>query len=304
MCRSGIKKGYLLKHMKFTELLEEHNIARAPEGNEHQTIGWMQIDCPFCSKDSHHWRMGYNIRGGFVNCWSCGAHSLASVIREYTNLPYNQIKKLIGQLDDIYEQPLLKKNVKGLLGTPSCVGPLQYAHIEYLYKRGFDYKEIQRLWQIKGIGIAGQLKWRLFIPIHYRNQVVSWTTRSLREGSGKYISAEPSQELLPHKDMLYGEDYVRHCAIITEGPLDVWAIGPGAVATFGTAFSKQQILRLLKVPRRIVCFDNEKEAQRQARKLCDMLGVFDGETINVTLKAKDPGEAKHKELKKLRKFLE
>jgi DNA primase len=178
--------------------------------------------------------------------------------------------------------------------------------VRYLSKRGFDYKEIQWLWQIKGIGIAERkLMWRLFIPVLHNNEVVSWTTRSIRDNTKyKYISAGPEQELLPHKNILYGSDYARHTVIIVEGPLDVWRIGPGAVATFGTAFTKQQVLALLKYPRRVVCYDNEKEAQDQALKLCDALGVFGGETLNVTLESKDPDEAKPKEIKRLRKFLE
>ena len=289
--------------MKFIELLYEFDIPRAPEGHHHHTHGWVQIDCPFCSKDSHHWRMGYNISGGYINCWSCGTHSLASVLHEYTNLPFHKIKALLDQLDDIIIQPIRKENIEGMLGIPSCVGNLRDIHIRYLSTRGFDYKEIQRLWQVKGISIAGRLKWRLFIPVLHQNRVVSWTTRAIGKASCKYISAEPNEELIPHKNILYGGDYICHCAIITEGPLDVWAIGPGAVATFGTAYTQQQILQLIKVPRRIVCYDNEVEAQKQAQKLCDALGSFEGETINVVLDAKDPGEAKHKELKKLRKFL-
>jgi len=289
--------------MKFIELLEEFDIPRAPEGNEHQTVGWVQIDCPFCSKDSHHWRMGYNISGGYINCWSCGTHSLASVLHEWTNLPYKRIKELIEQLDDVIEQPITKENTKGILGIPSCVGHLRDIHIRYLSTRRFDYKEIQRLWQVKGIAIAGRLKWRLFIPILHQNRIVSWTTRAIGKTTYRYLSAEPHEELIPHKNILYGGDYVRHCAIITEGPLDVWAIGPGAVATFGSNYTQQQVLQLIKIPRRIVCYDNDREAQKQAQKLCDTLGAFEGETINVVLDAKDPGEAKHKELKKLRKFL-
>jgi len=290
--------------MKFHELLEELNISSAPEGHEHQTEGWIQFDCPFCERDSRRYHMGYNTNGGYINCWRCGSHSLASVLHEYTGLGYKQIKKLIDDLDSVRIQPIMRENIKGFLQTPSKVGALKDVHIRYLSKRGFQYGEIQRLWQVKSTGIVGYLKWRLFIPILHQGRVVSWTTRALRDTKYKYISAKPEQELIPHKNILYGVDYVRSCVIITEGPLDVWAIGPGAVATFGTAFTKQQVLQLIKIPHRIVCYDNEKEAQKQALKLCDALGAFDGRTYNVVLDSKDPGEAKLSELRKLRKFLE
>jgi len=289
--------------MKFTELLEEYDIPQAPEGHEHSTEGWVQFDCPFCGMDSRRYHMGYNISGGFVNCWQCGAHSIASVLVEYTELPYKEIKKLLNELDATVTKPEFH-DAKTSLVLPSGINKLKTAHIHYLSSRGYDYHEIQRLWQIKGIGIKGNLRWRLFIPILYQNKVVSWTTRALSDKvSHKYISAKPKQELIPHKNILYGMDYVRHTAVIVEGPLDAWAVGPGAVATFGTAFTKQQVLELLRVPRKIICYDNEKEAQKQAKKLCDALGGFGGDVLNVQLDSKDPGEANPKELKKLRKFL-
>jgi hypothetical protein len=247
--------------------------------------------------------MGYNANGGFINCWRCGGHSLVSVLLEYTGLSYKQIKKMIDGLDSIQVQPVMRENIKGFLQIPSKVGHLKDIHVRYLSERGFDYNEIQRLWQVKSTGIVGNLKWRLFIPIIHKGQVVSWTTRSLGDSKFKYVSAKPEQELIPHKNILYGSDYVRNCAIITEGPLDVWAIGPGAVATFGTSFTQSQVLELLRIPHRIVCYDNEKEAQKQAHKLCDTLGAFKGRTYNIVLDSKDPGEAKLSELKRLRKFL-
>lgn len=290
--------------MKFTELLEEFDIPQAPEGHEHSTEGWVQFDCPFCGKDSRHYHMGYNISGGFTNCWRCGSHSVASVLMEYSDLPYRQIKKMLDEVTPVRIKDELDETVKTKLVVPAGIDGLKPVHIKYLENRGYDPTEVQRLWQIKGIGVIGRLKWRIFIPILYNNKVVSWTTRALSDRvSKKYWSAKPDEELIPHKELLYGMDYVRHTAIIVEGPLDVWAIGPGAVATFGTGFTKQQVLKLLGVPRKIICYDAEKEAQKQAHKLSDALGGFGGETVIVQLDSKDPGEAKSKELKYLRKFL-
>lgn len=288
--------------MKFTEIIDKYNIPRAPSEHHHQTEGWINLDCPFCSRDSHRYRMGYNISGGFTNCWVCGPHSLFSVVKAYTDLPNHKVKELLDQLDDVVDRRPEKE--RGHLQIPNNVKPLTAVHIKYLESRGYDYKEIQKLWDVQAIGISGRLSWRLFIPIHYRNKTVSWTTRAIGKCDLRYISAKPEEEVMPHKNMLYGLDYVRDTVIICEGPLDVWSIGPGAVATFGTSFTSSQIKYLVNIPKKIVCYDNEYEAQKQALKLCNMLGVFGGETINVQLDSKDPGEANIKELKKLRKFLE
>lgn len=291
--------------MKFIEILEEFNIPIAPQGHHHQTEGYVQIDCPFCGKDSQRFHMGYNTNGGYINCWKCGGHSLVSVLQELTGMPYHKIRQIIEQLDEISRPLPRKERLSKHVSFPPYLCKLKNVHIKYLQSRGFNYKNIEQLWKIKGIGIAGRLSWRIFIPINYQGHTVSWTTRAVGKNVKKrYISAKPEQEMIPHKDILYGIDYARRSVIVTEGPLDVWAIGPGAVSTFGTSFTQKQILLLCKFPHRIVCFDNNTEAQKQAQKLCNALSSFDGETLNVVLDEKDPADSKPLEIKKLRKFLE
>ena len=291
--------------MKFIEILEEYGVPVAPPGHHHQTYGWIQIDCPFCGKDSNNFHMGYNISGGFVNCWRCGSHPLAITLRELTGLNFKQIKSLIDQLDGVIERSVERENVKHL-ELPNGLTPMMNAHKRYLTSRGFQWDEIEQLWQVLGIGVSsGELSWRLFIPITYQGKTVSWTTRAIGDKVEKrYIGAQADQELIPKSNLLYGFDYARNSIVITEGPLDVWKIGPGAVATLGMNFSQAQVTQLLKFPRRIICYDNEPEAQKQAMKLYDQLGPFSGETLNVVLESKDAGEANYMELKQLRKFLE
>jgi DNA primase len=161
---------------------------------------------------------------------------------------------------------------------------------------------MQRLWNAQGIGMSSQLPWRIFIPIELNGEMVSWTTRSINDYGLRYISAKLTQESFPHKHLLYGEDYARHTVIIHEGPLDVWTVGPGAVGTLGTSYTRAQVVRMSKYLRRVVCFDNEPEAQRRARKLCDDLEPFEGETHNVILDAKDANTASAKEIRRLRRL--
>jgi hypothetical protein len=109
---------------------------------------------------------------------------------------------------------------------------------------------------------------------------------------------------MSRKDLLYGEDYCRDAIVVTEGPTDAWRIGPGAVATFGLAYSRAQVLRISRYPLRVICFDSEPEAQRQARRMRDELTAFPGETVIVRLDSKDAASAKPKEVRQLREFLE
>ena len=117
------------------------------------------------------------------------------------------------------------------------------------------------------------------------------------------MNSPPEEEKYPLKKLLYGEDLALSSLIVVEGPLDAIRIGPGAVALCGVLFSNSQVSRIIRYPKRGICFDNEPKAQERARKLCETLKLFPGETYLITLKSKDPGEASDSEIKELRRFL-
>jgi hypothetical protein len=61
-----------------------------------------------------------------------------------------------------------------------------------------------------------------------------------------------------------------------------------------------QARKMIRYPRRAICFDNEPEAQKRARDLYNLLVDFPGETMRIELDAKDAGEASERERKRLR----
>jgi hypothetical protein len=281
------------------ELLAEFNIPTAPEGHHHSTSGWVQIDCPSCSPGSGRYRLGINEEGLYASCWTCGSVRLSEAIREITGEYWS---KLRNRLDP--HRRIQAEIRAGKLGVPYNIGPLLPAHRAYLEERGFDPDQITNFWGVKGIGISATYGWRLWIPVILKGETVSWTTRSLLNDGTRYLSAPPEQEAIPLKSVLYGLDHVRNTVVVHEGPTDVWAIGPGATCTFGLAWTKEQATRLGRYPRRVICFDNEPQAQRKAEQLCRLLEPLAGETIRIQLAAKDAGSAKVDELKELRRFLE
>lgn len=284
------------------ELFDSLDIPAISEGHEHTRRGWLQLDCPFCNQPDH-WRLGFNIRGCYFHCWACGPLSIANVLMEVTGKGFREIRTLLDKLDrdEIVSPDEIKP--QGKLVLPDGLSPLLKPHKSYLRERGFSPKRLTRIWGLQGIGLAPDLAWRIFIPITYRGKIVSWTTRSLTK-QGRYRSAGLEQESIPHKELLYGEEYAGHSVIVCEGPADVWSIGPGAVATFGISYTSSQAARISKYSRRILCYDAEPEAQRKARELADELAPFSGDTLIVTLDSgKDPGEASEKELRQLRRML-
>lgn len=288
--------------MKLDDLLSNLGIKFLKEGHHHCREGWLQTDCPFCGKHSNRFHMGWNLRFQYVNCWRCGSHRMIETLVEHTGKTPAFIRSLLDGLNDgiDFKDPEEKR---GTLILPKGIGELLPAHQRYLKKRNFNFRSLSRLWGVKGLGIHATLPWRLFIPIHYHGKIVSWTTRSISNKGVRYLSAPADHEEINHKKLLYGEDHCRHAIIIHEGPIDVWRTGPGSVATCGTGFSRSQVLKICKYPIRVICFDNEKEAQQRATELCDLVEPFPGETYNVTLNSKDAAEADETEVNQLREFL-
>lgn len=290
--------------MRFEEILQELNIPFRRVGEHHHCrVGWLNIDCPFCGRDSHKWHMGYCIDRNYFTCWRCGGHPIIKALMEASGRPYHEIKNLLQGF--VFERFDEKPKVQGVLKLPIGIKPLHSAHKKYLKERGFNWRKIERLWQVKGIGIASRLAWRIFIPVHYQGEVVSWATRAISDLTLRYISASEEEESIPHKELLYGEDFAHLTIIVVEGFFDVWRIGPGAVCTFGSGYSSEQMKKIAKYPTRVICFDNEPEAQKRAKRLANELSVLPGETYNVTLDSKDPAVEPYENILRLRKeFLE
>jgi DNA primase len=189
----------------------------------------------------------------------------------------------------------------GRYTPPRGCQPLLAAHRKYLCSRGFDPDEIIATWGVQGIGVAPKLGWRLFIPIQYKGELVSWTTRAIGTSGLRYISASYTEEAISHKHLLYGIDMVAHAVAIVEGPTDAWGIGPGAVGTLGLSWTPEQVKLMTSFPVRVVCFDNTPNAQARARKLADILSLYPGETYRVCMSGKDPASSPKQEIREFRK---
>lgn len=295
--------------MTITDILDALGVEYVQHGEHHHAgYGWVQTDCPQCSPGEGRYRLGLNVRSFACNCWQCGRIRLGTALCELSGLPWQQVSPLVKDLD----RELVEERFEGRRGSKvtvpnGMVDKFETAHYEFLRRRRFrNVEDLKRLWSLGGIGkYGGLMNWRVFIPVHYGGKLVSWTTRSISdETRSPYISARPDQEILPLKSLLYGEDYVRNTVIVVEGPLDVWAVGPGAVCTFGTAYTQEQLLRLSKYPNRYVLFDAEGPAQRKAEELVASLSVFDGTTTNVVLDSgKDPSRADSAERRQIRELL-
>jgi len=285
--------------MKFTDLLDQYNISYMTEGHHHCRQGWVQLNCPFCANpSSDKWHLGYHLQYGYCNCWVCGPHYIGHVVSELFGITIHEAKCVLEGVERVSFKQI---KVTGKLKLPTGLSSLRTIHRKYLKKRGFNPKELRQFWALQGTGKQSDYPWRIFIPIIYQGKTVSWTSRTIGNGDPKYITASKENESLFHKTLLYGEDFCRHVIIVVEGPVDVWRIGPGAAGSFGVRLSSEQIEKVSKYPVRVICFDNEKEAQKQASILCSTLSLFPGETYNVVVDEDDPGSMSVANVNKLRK---
>lgn len=285
--------------MTIKEVLRDFNIEFAEAGEHHHArANWLALRvCPFCGSQNYH--LGYNISANFFNCWKCRGHGIVSTLVRL-GVPYEDARAFSKDRDFL---PGALRAERGALIEPKGRVPLMPIHKKYLQGRGFDTEVLTRLWQLEGLGKnGGPLSWRIYIPIIYRGQRVSWTTRAIADLPQRYLSASPAQESLSHKEIVYGLDDCNQSIIVVEGPSDAWNVGLGAGCLFGVAYTPAQVWLLSRIPYRYICFDSSPEAQRSAQDLAAELAPFPGETTIVELDAEDPGQASRKEIRMLRKM--
>lgn len=286
--------------MRVTDLLAQFDVKTVSAGEHHHAHeGWIQMDCPWCGRGSGGMHLGYSLSGGHMNCWRCGRHSFLDFLVEVSGLPRS---KCLGLLKGLAPEGLTAPiNKRGTLKLPKGLVPMGKRHRRYLeQERGLDADEMERLWDLRGLGVGSKLGWRIFIPIYFQGRMVSWTTRALNDKGLRYVAARPEEEELNAKHLLFGEDYCRGSIVVFEGHLDVMAYGPGSAATGGLAITEAQVARIAKYPTRVICFDKERIAQRKAASLCDALAPMAGRTILAELSRKDASEADAAELEELR----
>ena len=282
--------------MNVTELLDRHRIGWT---DSHKDVrqGWVAISsgCPWCGRRNGELYLAVNLASATAACWRCGRHSLADVLAACGNMP---LKAAIDAAKAVTRVAVAARP-PGKLKPPDGVTELGRAHATYLRQRGFDPVLLVQLWGLQAIGLTKRLPWRIYIPIYDRDGwEVSWSTRAIGDRAlPRYHTASPEEEAVSNKSLLYGEQYCRHAVIVHEGPTDVWATGPGAVATLGLAVTPAQISRLAGYLLRVICFDAEPEAQQRARRLADILAPFPGETLVACLETgKDPATADKSEI--------
>ena len=272
--------------------------------------GWLTLDCPWCGRPYLGWQQD----SGVFHCWNCRGHAFGETLARILRVSVAQALAEASKYSLVGRVGRTRRGLKAESGClpearlPDGCGVISGAQYTYLTRRGFeDVDRLIETWDLRGIvPWGGRLANRILIPVKLGGRIVSWTARTIhKEASLRYVSCSACDEAMPIKDTVFGWDNVQSSAVVVEGPFDAMKMGPGAVATMGTAWTTAQ-LRLLSGLRRVaILYDSEPAAQRNALALAVALSTMGVESEVVTLDdgSKDPGDLSERDAGALRREL-
>lgn len=270
--------------------LDDKGIEYSHSGNKNVSSGWIGVSCIFCGDTSNH--LGINLVSHKYSCFKCGTKGgLLFFISQIEKCSLNYTKKIIAQYvnKDTTRLKSPEKITSSKTMLPNNVTnnflPL---HDKFLSKRGYNRKELQRQYDIMAIGpTLDEWKFRIFIPIYYKQELVSYVGRDI---TGKaripYKNSPIEKSKISVKNMLYGLDNTKDKLILVEGIFDAWRIGFGAVATLGTQVTTEQLALLQNYKKIGIMFD--ADATNKAVKLAHTLGSIVPEVCVFELATGDP----------------
>lgn len=248
----------------------------------------IRCPCPGCTDSSNHY--GANTITGTGRCWKCGGTYPAQAIAWAAHIPVPEAKQLIARFTYGGTQPLVYKETKYADHLTVPGGPLQEMHRQYLLKRGLDPDYLVKHYGIKGTMLNARwegkdFSLRIIIPVKDpEGNVVSFQGRDITgdERRNRYEGCPKEKALANYKHLLYGADLAWHrdSVVAVEGVVDAWKLGPGAVCTFGTGMTKEQLLMLSHWKNVTFFFDPEPEAQQHAEEYAREVAMY-GSSVDV-----------------------
>lgn len=301
--------------MDIIRLYIDHNVDYKTEGHKHTHAGWVHTPCPFCTGNPGY-HLGYNIENEYYTCWRCGWHPVKKTLSALLKEPEYKVRDILKNYGGISLSGYVKKP-KIRIHTfkyPSGITSLQSNHKSYLKKRGYNPEQIESDWMVQGTGPHAKLgnlnfKHRIFIPIYWEGQVVSYLARDITDKSErKYLVCPEDREILNIKKTLYtypDKDKGLDWCIIVEGVTDVWKLGYYGVGVYGAKVTPIQIRLLSKAYKGgVILFDGDITGQHAARKLLSELKFRGGDWHNHKLEeGQDPGSLSIPDAQNLVKYL-
>lgn len=236
--------------------LQSNNIEFAEHGHG-STRGNLAIHCPFCGADDEGLHMSIATNGAGWRCWrrpqehygrspvalvaqllGCSIEQARGALGYSTTLPANFLQSVKSIL-----APAEYQETRDKLEMPAEFTPIRYTKptarpfINYMLNRGFDRHAIERATDHYDIYYctSGPFRYRIIFAVYYRNELVTWTGRSImRDAALRYraLSADPAKAALcglprargpANSFLLWFDDLMEEDAdtiVLCEGPFD------------------------------------------------------------------------------------
>lgn len=298
-----------LDYVDIKAVLESLGIPYSSSG-KNVSRGWIGTQCPFpgCGDRTNH--LGINLSQPVVSCWNCGKSGnyltylsaklgsfpkAISIIEKYIPRELKQKYRTFSEKSGI-EKVYLPKN--------ATKEPSPY-HIKYLKDRNFDPKELDLMCDFYYCGPLGPWANRIIVPIYQFNQLVTFTSIDISIDSKlRYKHLEKEKSIVHCKNLLYGEEQVvDNTVMVVEGFFDRARIGMGAVCTFGTKLTQEQMKRLSKYRKVIVVFDGDDAGNINGKQISQDLAIFTEVELITLPDETDPDKLSDDDVNELKQML-
>lgn len=286
--------------------LTDYRIDHQTAGCKGDGTGWVQIHCPFCFGNPG-WHLGINLESGGCNCWRCGTHKLFDVIKTFvspTPAVLSDIRSKYGSAINHRIPAIVPIKRREKIKMPAGVlKEIPKKASDYLISRGFDPVELIKTWGLLFTGPIGDYKFRIIAPIFYERNLVSYQGRDYTGKSElRYKACRKDDELRDHQSCLYGSWLAKgNSIVVVEGIADAWRMGPGAVATFGVAYTTAQLNLISQYKNIYLLFDGDEPGKQRANDLGIILKTINpGVNLEIIeLDDGDPGEMDQRDANRL-----
>lgn len=281
----------------------DYDIPYYTEG-KNVTEGWVNIQCPLCEDAFNHG--GFNPEKGYYHCWRCGGHSLKYIVWVLTK--EKDTDKIIEEYSDEITVKRKEEKEKPIVTHVDMPGEdLQWYHKAYLRSRNFNPEYLEQKYYLKGTTPSFKFGPRIYTPIYYNGDLVSYQGRSIKEDDSdiKYLTAASDKEKILHKDILFNLDNcIKDYIVVVEGVYDVFRLGDNSCASFGISFTQKQLQLLSQYKRIYFVYDTEERAQKAAEKAGGTIALFSNSYVEqITLDGSDPGDMSDEDAEALMKEL-
>ena len=253
--------------------------------------GCLTIHCPCCPDNdpdpSRHGNL--NPADGSYSCWRCKGSHPSVVIARAAHISVQDASDLIRKYTTGVAS-VKREEVKmaNSITLPGSYTPLDI-HRNYLESRGFDVGELKFYHGIKFTGMMEKwegMNWqfRVIIPVFDRqNRLVSFQGRDVTGKQDRYLFPPKEKQVRDCKTLLYGAELCgkKDSLLVVEGVMDAWKLGSGAVCTFGSSVTQEQVLEMSHWRRVFLAFDNEPAAVHHARDVAKQLSSLGTEAFLV-----------------------